>query len=85
MSKLAASIKKVKADKPHIGPRPACYELYADCDREDLDAVQNLKNSGATWAQIQDEVDRVAGVTESLVAWRFIRHWREQCSCWREK
>lgn len=85
MSKLATELPKTSVISAGHGPVGACWRTYQDCDLEDLEAVQKLKNSGATWKQIQAEVDNILGITEPVSYRQFIYHFSQSCKCWRSK
>lgn len=86
MSKLATELPKVEfGTGPRKGPRGACFGVYKDCDVEDLNAVQKLREDGLSWEQIQEQVDRILGVGEAIEKKKFVYHWRQLCTCWRDK
>lgn len=83
MSKLATKLSEVVVQtSASKGPTGACYRVYGKGDPEDFEAVNQLKAEGATWVQIQEEVDRILGVEEPLGYRKFIYHWTAQCKCW---
>ncbi len=85
MSKLATGLVDIKtAPGGQKGPRGACYGVYKSCDQEDFQAVTRLRDEGFTWQQIQAEVDSILKVTEPIPQKKFVYHWRQQCTCWRD-
>lgn len=85
MSKLEAGLAGVEFDSPHKGPRGACYAVYSECDMDDFHAVEKLKTTGVTWAQLQVQVDKLLGVTDPISTKKFTYHWRGLCTCWNGK
>lgn len=86
MAKLATELPKQDfGQKPHVGPRGVCYPLYGDCDIEDLEAVNQLREQGLTWEQLQEQIDKILEIENPIPRERFIYHWRKQCACWRGK
>lgn len=83
MSKLAIELPKADFGKaPHKGPRGICYTVYGSCDLDDLAAVKALKETGLTWEQIQEQVDKILGIENPIPRQRFIYHFRSLCRCW---
>lgn len=86
MAKLAAELPTREFGPPRgKGPKGACYVPYHECDNDDFLAVKALKDTGLTWEQIQEQVDAVLGIEEPIPTKKFTYHWRQLCTCWRDK
>ena len=86
MSKLAHKIAATPppaANPVKRGPANACFPLYGAGDMEDWEVVEALRE-GRTWRQVQDHVDKIAGVSQRLPLEKFRYHWRRFCYCWPE-
>lgn len=84
VAKLATELPKSEfGAPPHKGPVGIACLTYADCDLDDFQSVKALKDSGLTWDQIQEQVDRILGITDTVPKIKFIYHWRGDCACWR--
>lgn len=84
MSNLASKIAATPtpaAEPVKRGPDNCCFPLYGPGDLEDLAQVESLR-VGRTWRQVQDHVDKLAGVEQRLPLEKFKYHWRRFCYCW---
>ena len=91
MSKLASKIASSPAP-PAVpvkrGPDNCCFPLYGTGDLEDFEAVEALRiairgeRPALSWREVQEHIDRIAGVTQPLPLEKFRYHWRRFCSCW---
>ena len=85
MSALAKKIQKTPApaSSTRRGPANACYPLYGPGDLEDWEAIESLRENH-TWREVQEHVDKLAGIETSLPLEKFRYHWRRRCFCWPE-
>ena len=82
MSSLAERLAEVEVKKPRKTPRNECYPIYGYGDQQDWEALERLRDAGAEWAQIHEEVDSALGIENRISQYKFTRHWKRECACW---